>query len=194
MPYRSLLVRMYYTTVAKKYTPDPFAEFRVYVLSDRKIDSSVLRLLEFELEYLEFLFVYMPPAVIKGAVFTEYEGREGTQWSSTLQRNVKWKISGTEDSIWVDKDEAVLDLERTGLAEPMLGDIYRYVYFVQSMKDYHEVMIRDIERTRNPEWIMGRFGFRSYLEEKRRIGILNEPDFLLYTSSQFMARIPERLR
>jgi len=134
MPYRTSLVRMYYAIMPKKATPEPFAEFRVYVITRYKIGSrkaytKMIRVLN----RLEYLFMSLREARGKGKIYYVYS------------------IEGSEVNKNIDDDEALIDLAKTGLEKPRYNEIYRFVKimkmragFEKMQVSYNEAMIREI--------------------------------------------------
>jgi hypothetical protein len=186
MAYRSLVVRMYYAIEPGKDTPNPYAEFRAYIISNKRIPSAAMPVIEFELEYLEWCFKTMPDAILP---------RKG------VESNVYYVIKGREDNQWIDEDEASKDLKRSGLSagEIKFGDILRYVRFVKPNTDdeiryrtrYNEKRIREeviTYRDKNPWWRVREKGFKSYLEAKKDVGLISAKDYTIYL--KLLSRIP----
>lgn len=141
MPYRNLLVRMYYTTLKGKGTPKPFCELRVYMITKGKLNVIVLEEMDFILEYLEWIMESVCYAILDKKAYYEIEGRE---------RNVE-----------IDFDEAKLDLARANVDKPV-GEFLRYVRFEKKgggRKEYVEYDIRNIHVTRESSARVERISF-----------------------------------
>lgn len=134
MVYRYSYVRMFYSyeDANKGYTPSPFAEFRIFLISKNKIFNSkkIFEVMKDGIEFMEWIFISMMVAV--------------------LQKKVYWEIMGKEEQ-YIDNDEAILDLNSTGIRYPKPDQFYRYVRFIKQQgedKEFNEADIRKIEIAR----------------------------------------------
>jgi hypothetical protein len=113
---------MLYAKEIKRYTPEPFAEMRVFVVHDSVKDWQPE--LEKTLKKLRWIF--------KSIFFGVNE--------------ITYEIMGEENSIELGKDEADKTLATTGLKKPRLNRIYRYVAFFGDKRkiraEYNEHLIR----------------------------------------------------
>ncbi|MFH7835217.1 MAG: hypothetical protein QXL51_01300 [Candidatus Aenigmatarchaeota archaeon] len=104
MPYRNMKVRMYYSKVATDYISIPFAEFRVFVITDEKVIipeevlDEILDSMEFQMQSIRL----------------------------ARDKNTIYCIEGREVNKEIDIAEAVRNLRTTGLDKPKFGEIYRY--------------------------------------------------------------------
>jgi hypothetical protein len=125
--YRNMKLRMYYSKVNPEKTPLPFAEFRVFVITDKK---SIIPEEFFDeiLDKLEFIFQSV---------------------RISREQNAIYYIEGVERNREIEKDEALEYFLRTGV-EVELGMPFRQVTFFDKegkiKKNYNEAMIRDVEK------------------------------------------------
>lgn len=140
--YRSLLVRMYYAYTPEEKTPSPFLEMRAYVVTRKRIKWEVLKKrLNETLNKLEWIFYKVGKARLDGRIYYEVS------------------ITGEEENVPIDRDEAILSFEKTGLPEPRriekhLNNIYRFVIFYKRDKifpPYIEAIIRDHQIAREEQ-------------------------------------------
>ena len=127
MPVRNMKVRMFYTKEAykKKKTPQPFCEFRVWIITEDFIPFKE-KVFDRILDRLEYAFFSLRKAREEGAVFF---------------------IEGKEENRIIDEDEALIALAKTGLRRPKFGEHYRQVQFWLKRgrhRVYNEAEIRAI--------------------------------------------------
>jgi hypothetical protein len=164
MPFRNMLVRMYYAVEPGKKTPSPFAEFRVFHISEKPITNyrEEFVLQSYNLEFMEWLFVSVMKAMLSNTIFYE--------------------IEGTEENREIDNDEALQNLKSTRLKEPKLCNQYRYVRFIRkdfSDREFTEKQILEIERERLPI-LFGQVPFHDYLEVKKDRKLIGLAEFRYY--------------
>lgn len=144
MPFRNLKARMFYSKAVKGFekreeTPKPFCEFRVWMITGRKVKFPK-RLFNAILNKLEYIFFSMRKA---------------------REQNAIYFIEGKEENVRIDRDEALYYLARTGVRKPRFGEAYRQVHFWlvrRRERVYNEADIRRIEGEVKPEpvWRMWR--------------------------------------
>jgi len=112
---------MYYAKLPPKKTPEPFAEFRVFMITDKPIKFPE-KLFDLMLDRLEWSFASFRKAREQNAIFF---------------------IEGKEINRKLDREEALENLLRTGI-EARLGEPYRQVHIMKRTKDfvYNEASIR----------------------------------------------------
>jgi hypothetical protein len=122
---------MYYAKEEKaagKRTPTPFCEFRVWVITKKRVPY-INELFDEMLNRLEYIFFSVKAARDKNAVFF---------------------IEGVEDNRIIDNDEAMQYLSKTGIPKPDFSIPYRQVHFYfmrKNPKVYNEQDILDIEKS-----------------------------------------------
>lgn len=155
MPYRNSLVRMYYAEITNKDTPMPFAELRVFAISENPTKFDFELIFNYELEKLEWIF--------------------SSLLISVLKRKIYYKIEGEERNEKIDKDEAIENFKTTQI-EPIFNYPYRYARFIKKNLDieYNEKAIRQIEKQRKTETTINtkKMDFIRYLEIKNYLGML----------------------
>jgi len=156
--YRISMVWMFYAKEIKRYTPDPFAEFRAFVVTKRPDLYKPTRFRK-----ILFNLVNLFPSVMhswrsKRIYLGDYVGNP-----------ISARIIGLEREI-IEADEVRETFESTGLEKSRRDEIYRYVAFFKKRrvrisvevlkmflplkgrsaiyKDYNEKEIREIERSR----------------------------------------------
>jgi hypothetical protein len=174
MPYRSSIVREYYAHKQNKSTPEPFMELRVFIVSNNRIPSSMIEQMDFMLEILEWILFSIVEAYEKKSIYYETEG--------------------LEDSVWVDKDEAIDILETTGLRDPELNVIYRYAKRCSRTDDQefemNEKTIRKYEAERVKEYDSD--SLPTFIKRKRNLGQITGRQYMRY--QRFLRRLPSRFK
>jgi hypothetical protein len=155
---------MYYHRKGNVGTPQPFCELRAYVITKDKLvpsgvtgrgdDNEVMPDMDFMLEYLEWLIHSVAMATIKAGVF--------------------YQIEGKEKDMWLDVDEAVADLGRSGISNP-IGSIIRYFRLEQRnsrSREYNEAKLREVQVEREREARVERTEFGNIVPETSFIEFL----------------------
>jgi hypothetical protein len=192
--YRNSKVRMYYAKEVKRTgTPTPFAEFRVFMVTKIPMNLRILnREFDKKLDEMEFIFKTFAFAKAKGNLsFIELNETEMSTIRNRpeiqtflLSRGEKAKaaydyitITGKEENVLIDKDEAELTFFTTGLIQKdrrgkwiigaEYGEIYRYFALFDEMgdidHDYNEFEIRQVHEDRIRE-------YEEWKSEKMRSG------------------------
>ena len=132
--YRTSMVFMLYYDEGKVrrgagHTPQPFAEFRVFMIHDTKLG---LRKLTNTLDIMKETII-RTMLMFESVIF------------AVLGDKLTHIIIATEENVKIDEDEALLNLSTTGLKDPKLNEIYRYVAFFKknnNIYEYNELRIR----------------------------------------------------
>jgi len=135
---RVSLVWMFYASEQKRNTPTPFAEFRIWLISDKKIPSS------------KTLKGYML-GLLRKFPSVWFNWRNGTLNAVDSKENeptFKMQIIGYEEEK-IDADEAQENFKTTGYERGIIGYVYNYVAFFNPYgsirKEYNARQIRRLK-------------------------------------------------
>ncbi|MCD6413579.1 MAG: hypothetical protein J7L54_05495, partial [Elusimicrobia bacterium] len=123
--YRVSLVWMFYAKKPRRYTPDPFAEFRAFVVTrtPKKYPESVLKKV---LLNLVKLFSSVERSWKNKLIYIGDARMNPLAESPEEAERVNFEIFGYEVEK-IDRDEVEATLNTTGLPRPKIDRIYRYV-------------------------------------------------------------------
>ena len=123
--YRVSLVWMFYAKKPRRYTPDPFAEFRAFVVTrtPKKYPENMLR--EVLLKLVK-LFPSIEQSWKDKAIYVGDRHMNPLAETPEEAERVNFEIFGYEVEK-IDRDEVDATLKTTGLPKPKIDRIYRYV-------------------------------------------------------------------